>query len=661
VDLTVHDFKIAFSDHPDVQPKTGGLKATLENQFGDRGEWEYVYNTSGVVSVPIKGVDKQSVWYYLNLTTTEDEVLNSLQFFFKIDLDPPAMVEGVKVRADSVEDDVYFTDNDAIVYLTWDGVFENGSGLKGICYSLDENLWPAEENLSLEFQEIQIMQEGPHKIYVWAVDKTNRVGPYFEGTITIDSHRLRFEDLNPSRQVNVTYTKFVVSLRITDDVSGVDVSSIQVKYSLQNKALSDWIPMDLNGEPPLPVRVVEEIASGVSNNVTISVTFDLVPGIDNLISFRAKDISDNGYKESPIFIIYCNPGQAIPRATLVEPLEGADMGGETTLTWKGYYINPLNLTYELHVVDPLGTEDTYPVSTTSYDLDLPQPGVYKWWVVAKADGLSNKSLERTFINYLDFAKVTIPELVDVTIGYEVAVEMTIKNRLQVPVDMTITLDDPKGMAIMEGGELSLESGESKTLYLVLNTSGASAGSFKLPLNVSDSYGRYVIYQLQIKAVNEKDETPVDTDDEEGFPLELLLGIIGAVAVIVVLLAIVLLILKKKKEEKEKEEKEEEDDDFGVSLHYDPTGKVASGGKHVESSVPLAPGMINGNEAEMRKRGSNIIEITLPTKEEAEEEEIPEYKEEEMEEEEIPDYEEEEMEELSPEEMAAELYGSLSEE
>ncbi|MGA1848090.1 MAG: kelch repeat-containing protein [Thermoplasmatota archaeon] len=662
LDLTVHDFKIAFSDHPDVQPKTGGLKATLENQFGDRGEWEYVYNTSGVVSVPIKGVDRQSVWYYLNLTTTENEVLNSLQFFFKIDLDPPGMVENVKVRADSIEDDVYFTDNDAIVYLTWDGVFENGSGLKGICYSLDDNLWPAEENLTMEFAEIQIIQEGAHKIYVWAVDKTNRVGPYFEGTITIDSHRLRFVDLIPAKQVNVTYTDFVVHLRITDDTSGVDVSSIQVKYSLPSKDLSDWVPMDLNDEPPLPVKVVEDISSGVSNNVTLSVSFDLVPGIDNLISFRANDISDNGYRESPIFIIYCNPNQAMPRASLVEPLEGADMGGETTLTWKGYYINPLNLTYDLHVVDPLGNEEVYPVAGTSYQLDLPHPGVHTWWVVAKADGLSNSSLQRTFINYLDFARVTLPDLVDVTIGYEVAVEVIMKNRIQVPIDVSIALDESKGMSIMDGNELSLEAGESKTFYLVLNTSGVSAGSFKLPLNVSDSYGRYQVFQLQIKAVKEKDDTPVDSDEDEAFPMELLYGIAGAVAALVILAVIVFMILRKKKEEKEREEKEEEeDDDFGISLHYDPKGKVAKGGKHVESSVPLAPGMIHGNEAEMRKRGSNIIEITLPTKEEMEkEEEIPDYREDEMEEE-TEDYEEDEMEELSPEEMASELYGSSSEE
>jgi len=650
VELTVYDFKIAFSDHPDVQPRTGGLKATLENQFGDRGEWEYVYNTSGVASVPIKGVDKQSVWYYLNLSTTDDEVLNSLQFFFKIDLDPPAMVDGVKVRADSIEDDVYFTDNDAIVYLTWDGVFENGSGLKGICYSLDDNLWPAEENLTMEFAEIQILKEGEHRIYVWAVDRTDRVGPYFEGVVTIDSHRLRFEDLNPGRQVNITYTDFVVSLRIADDVSGVDVSSIQVRYSLPSKDLSAWIPLDLNGEPPLPVTVVEDVSSGVSKNVTISVKFDLVPGIDNLIIFRANDISNNGLRESPIFIIYCNPGLATPRATLTSPLEGADMGGETTLTWKGNYINPLNLTYDLHVVDPLGTEEVYQLTGTSQNLDLPNPGIHRWWVVAKADGLSNSSLERTFVNYLDLARVTIPELVDVTIGHEVAVEITVKNRLKVPLDMTISLDEGKGMSIMEGGVLSLEAGESKTIYLVLNTSGVNPGSFKLPLNVSDSYGRYEILDLQIKAVREKDDITVDSDDDEKLPMELLLGIIGAVVALIVLLIIVLLVLKKRKEEKEKEEEEEEDEEhFGVSLHYDPKGKVASGGRHTESSVPLAPGMMHGNEAEMRKRGSNVIEITLPTKEEMEEQKPP------------GDEEEGNMEELTPEEMAAELYGSSYEE
>jgi hypothetical protein len=236
-------------------------------------------------------------------------------------------------------------------------------------------------------------------------------------------------------------------------------------------------------------------------------------------------------------------------------------------------------------------------------------------------------------------------------------EVSLENTLEVDVNITLTLEVPRGFTIVRGDIYELTPGETKDGFLVLNSSGAEKGNYKLTINVSDSYGRFQLVQVQLNVKEEVIDGPEDDGKDEGLPLPLIIGI--ALGLLLLIVIIVVVVMKRKKPEEEEEEEEEEDDH--LSLEYDPTGKVADGGSGVESAVPLAPGLISGDEEEMRKRGSRTVELKIPSKkkeEEIDEELMKPYKPPEEEEEE--EYEEDEMEELSDDELAEELYGHIEE-
>ena len=342
--------------------------------------------------------------------------------------------------------------------------------------------------------------------------------------------------------------------------------------------------------------------------------------------------------------------------SIIGPSDGFDVDEKVKLQWEGSYINPNNLTYEVHIILPGGGEESFDVGGLQFEYTPKIPGNYEWYIVPKADGKSGVSESGTFSFQPEFISVDLPALTDVTIGYDVPLAVTFENTLEVDVDITFSLEVPKGFFIVGEDTFELSAGETKEGFLVLNSSAAVKGMKQITVNISDSYGRMKLVNIQLNVKEEVTNGPAVTEKDDELPIGLIIGVI--VGVIILIVVIVLVVLKRRKPEEEEEE-EEDDLDKPVDLSYDPTGVVANGGSGVESAVPLAPGMIQGDEAEMRRRGSNVVEITIPTK--GEEDEIDEelmrpYPPEEEEE----DLEEEDMEELSEEELAEELYGHQEE-
>lgn len=642
--LNIRYLDVSFKDKPDRYPASGHFLITLEDGFGNMDEWVYETGTMGNLSIPILGDDNQWVKFYLNLTTTSYEVMDSIEFTFRIDLYPPGIVQGATLRADGFDDETVLIDNDPNMYFTWDSVVETGSGLKGVCYSIGANMWPGEENLTTDFEQLNLGQEGSHTMYVWAIDNMDRVGPFVELPVIVDSHQVFFTDPNPPVQANVTYRSFVASITINDTLSGVDLNSIYYRYSLPSKQFSDWINYEINGTN--------------ENSIRVSVTLDLVPGMVNLVQFKARDVAMNDEKESVIMKIHYDPDLIVPRAELEGPADGYEAITKADLAWEGDYINPENLTYQVHVALPNGSETVIPVDGVEYEYIPKIPGDYEWWIVSIADGKSNASEHRLFSYQPDFIDVTFPSTAEVTIGYDLPLEVSFENTLEVDVEITITLDVSRDFVITDGDTYQMSPGENVSGYLILNSSAAQKGGYKINIKVTDSYGREKIISVQLMVNEEIIDIPDDDTTDEGLPIPLIVGIAAGILLLII---IIILVLARRKGTDEEEEEEEDDLDKPISLDYDPTGKVADGGTKVKSAVPLAPGIMADDEEAARKRGkSHIIEHEIPSKDD-EEEEIesgPEWDEaEEYEEAE----EEDEMEELTPEEMAAELYGDSNEE
>ncbi|MBN1391095.1 MAG: hypothetical protein JXA22_10690 [Candidatus Thermoplasmatota archaeon] len=629
-DLTVHDFKVAFAGYNDVSPREGNFKVEFSNEWGDSVDWTYIYNTTTELTVPVMGEDGSSTFFYLNVTDNGVTVAK-LTFNFRIDMAPPGIVEGAALRADNYNDQKLNMDNDPEMFLTWDNIVETGSGLKGVCYSLDMNTYPDQENLTTGFKSIYVGAEGFHTLYVWAVDNTERASLVSEVPIVIDSHQIYYTYPEPPMKVNVTYGTFLVSITINDDLSGVDPNSIHYQYTMPNKQLSDWIKY--------------EAEEGNTSSIRVSVVLDLVPYVDNLVIWKARDRAFNDERQSGVFVVHYDPDLKEPKVDLLSPVDTYRVEEGVDLSWKGEYINPLNLTYDLVIVLPDDTQETFPLTRTTYRYTPKMPGIHQWYVIAKADGKSTGSLTRTFIYEPDFAEVSFTSTQKVTIGYDYPLKVSMDNKLEVSVDLTFDLENPRGFIIYSGDSYSLVPGEKKEGNLVLNTSGAQVGTYKITINVTDSYGRFNLIQVSLVVENEDVIVRPDDDESKEVPIWLIICII--LVVLILLIVIVMVFLRRKKNENDEIEEEGEEETPG--LEYDPAGKVAKGGSHTTSHVPLSPGVGAMGEAEMRMRGTNVIELTIPTKKETDDTIGPEPPKEEI--------EENDMEELSPDEMANELYGT----
>ena len=595
-DLTVSNFSVSFLDDTSVYPLEGDFSIVMESSEGDVSSWTYEPGQEGSITIPIEGEDNDEFRVWLNLTLQSGQILQSNDFSFILDLDPPTAPEWVKVRADSVLDDKVGYDNDNTVYLTWGPVVENGSGLKGICYSMDLNLWPEEVNLTNEFPEILVRDEGLHTFYVWAMDNTGRAGPVMNASLIEDKHFIRFTDISPdpAKQINTTEGEFTFSITIEDELSGVNLSTIQYHQSLPDRSLSEW-------------RDIEVQANDIKN-VTFSLTLDLVPGIKNVIGVRATDLAGNDFRESTKFGILYEPGLATPQAHMGGPDDGAEIEGKIRLEWEGGYIEPDMLSFDVHIEDPKGNEKTITTSNSFIEFTPTYPGEYTWWIVSKAEGMTNESEIRTFVYQAPMISVEQKETSEAVKGSEAAITLIVENPLTVGVNFTFDFQNLKGFTLEGGNEQSILPGEQKEVVIALGTSSVKPDSYLLELDTTDEYGRTLITDITVKITPQESED--EEEEEEGeFPIWIIIVIVLVLLVVIVL--VVFLVVNRGKKEEEIEEEEEEKP---ISLDYDPTGVVAEGG----SSVPLAPGMSISDEEE-RSRGSNVMEISLPSERTVEEE------------------------------------------
>ncbi|MEA3558906.1 MAG: kelch repeat-containing protein [Candidatus Thermoplasmatota archaeon] len=613
--LTVYDFRIAFYGYPSIYPAGGTLFATLENDYGDIDRWDYVANQSAELTIPIRGKDKDIITFYLNLSDGVENI-KSISFNFKLDLDGP-VINGAAIKENLGGEKAGVSKNE-YVYITWESITENGAGFEGVCYSLDENHWPLEDNLTAKFREILIKDEGDHVVYMWALDKAGRMGPYIEAPILVDTHRVYFENHIPVKRVNSTEGTHTFTVTAKDDVSGVDHDSLYYRKSTPDLSLSDWIKYD--------------IESGVSRSINLTLTLDLVPGIINLITFKANDAAENGERNSETFIVHYDPDLGTPRALLEEPIGGSEVKGKIELAWDGDYIEPDELSYEVHVIAPDGEDRTFPTEDMSIQFTPDIPGEYRWYVVSIVEGKTNTSEEFSFWYRLDLAVVDLPSLTIIEKGSDAGIEVKIEDTLDIDLVLTIILEVDRDFTITGDNEFPVLAGETVKYDLVLNSSAVGTGTHTLVLNITDNYGRSMTMELKIRVDPKKIDGSGEEQDEGLSTLMLIAIIVGAIVLLAVLLMVILVVRARKHELDDENEPDrflckhcgkmiDKDDETcphcGMLFsdgsmkdgEYNPEGIVKKKGMSVESAVPMAPGMLDNNN--VTREGSNVMEMELP--------------------------------------------------
>ena len=213
--------------------------------------------------------------------------------------------------------------------------------------------------------------EGVHTLYVWALDNVSRAGPWTEIPFIIDLHKVQIQEISPDPNVlvNTTSTSYEFRLTLSDELSGVDLSTVEYRQSLPNRQYSEWKMYDAG--------------TGKASILEINTTLELVPGIKNLVQFRARDMAKNIISESRVFQVNSFPDLAVPSAWPLTPLAKSQAKKDVTLTWKGAYYDMDRLTYQVHVIGPKGNEMVKEVSGTSYTFRVKAPGEYRWFIALR--------------------------------------------------------------------------------------------------------------------------------------------------------------------------------------------------------------------------------------------------------------------------------------
>ena len=306
-----------------------------------------------------------------NVTDKEEEYVISIEnipgngtsvgivsFPVKIDAEAPPPPEELLCHADSFKDRETENTNVPMMYVTWDLVEDNASGLEGYLFSQDNN----SGTLDGEFQnytgiKLEKLAEGFSPIHVWCVDKVGNVGEAAHSGIFVDLTPPVFENILPTDGSWFNHSDIECSVDILDlEGSGVDGQTIEysVSYDGPNNFMT-WIPAWIvQGEEKL----------------TPLVEYNFQEGTDNYIKWRAKDISENGYVES------------IPSNVKVDitPVEFSD---ELSLVEEWY--NELEATVKIKLSD--GGSGVNPDSIAAR-VSVDGPGSFGPWIRIDGDKIS---------------------------------------------------------------------------------------------------------------------------------------------------------------------------------------------------------------------------------------------------------------------------------
>jgi hypothetical protein len=592
--LDLSGFQLSFHVDSNIHPASTDFTVTYSNQEGVTDQWVYVPGEQGNLSVPIAGKEGKLSRYYLNVTNKLDERISSQVFTFKIDATAPLPPTKVAFRADSVEDQPTNVDNDKDVYLTWGKVYDNGSGVKGVCYSMDTNLWPSESNITLNWKQLRL-SEGRHTLFIWSVDNTSRVGPYQEVPLIIDTHKPIFYDPLPM-DTNVTVFYYTVSIKVRDELSGVVPGTIQYHQTGTDRLFKEWANV--------PVEYIEND----NGNYTITMEVPLIPKIKNLVQFRAADVAGTGYAESMILTIYTDPELVIPKVTLISPDNGALITDPVELKWSTKFLDLPSVTYEVTVIDPYGNNITVGTGSSLIHSYSPSyPGMYTWKVFAIAPGKTGESAVRTFRYDPPFPTITPPATMTVKRNQSFELDFDISSSLKVQTNLTFNIANLQGFVLSGDTRFAVTPGSEGGAVLHLNASKSQLGDHTFNFNITDDYGRWSLVKVTVKV--EDDWVPGTPDpDGDGKGSSLVLFIVIAAVVLLLVALIVFFIVRRRNKSvlNMKVQPTEEDEGSELDLSYDPMGVVGSG------SIPS--GTVGRSEYEDLQRGSasNVMELQVPT-------------------------------------------------
>jgi hypothetical protein len=233
----------------------------------------------------------------------------------------------------------------------------------------------------------------------WRV--ADRAGNMVEGdliSILVDRTPPEFTDFSPNSTTIQTSKQVVVTTTIVEEGSGLSSGDVEVSAS----TISGWVQYGVGGFSPwVPIESLEEI----NDNYLATATVKLDEGRFNLIRFRARDTSGNGWVISRSYSVQVDiPDVNLPPTALFNVLPVSDMifKGDSLILDASPSLDPegasLNFTWYSDLegfpgTGMLGRGEKINVTLTAI-------GVHNIWVVV-TDGINDVESEEVKIRVVD--------------------------------------------------------------------------------------------------------------------------------------------------------------------------------------------------------------------------------------------------------------------
>ncbi|MDP6154847.1 MAG: hypothetical protein QGH39_00275 [Candidatus Thermoplasmatota archaeon] len=291
--IKVSNLKVRYAGAPDIYPDDDYFDVRVADNNGSAW-WDNESMGENIEINITSGNDTDPEEEYLitieNIPGT-GICMTNLTFPLRIDADPPLFPVNLKCHANDFKDKETEHTNRAEMFVTWDPVEDHSSGLMGYYYSpVDKSGTGNGTFTNVTEVKIEKLNEEFAEIYVWCVDKVGNIGTAASSGILVDLTPPVFSNHTPEDGSWHNHTDIDCSIEIYDGTgSGVDGSTIE--YSVSNDGMHGfdfWIPAwipELN-EPMVP-----------------NIKYVFQEGEENYIKWRTKDITGNGFVESPSYNI----------------------------------------------------------------------------------------------------------------------------------------------------------------------------------------------------------------------------------------------------------------------------------------------------------------------------------------------------------------------
>jgi hypothetical protein len=291
----------------------------------------------------------------------------------------------VEISIHRVDDDTYFDSLSWIDTETW----LHTDGTSSWTYNSSAITWFSGWEYNIKSRAIDV--------------PLNVETPEPGNTFIYDPDPVEFSNSFQSTSEILDTTKIEVGITITDDLSGVNGSSVE--YTITKDHGATWAPWE-----PVP---------GYVNGNTIDVKMEVQfwNGTGNQLKWRASDLAGNGPTESKAYTInimnhsWDPNGSILPKVRLLSPANNSiTQTNSVDLTWTIENSNINDLIYDVYLDDtnPPMNKLSSNLSETSLSIEnLSNGKTYYWTVIPKVGNIAGTCLSGTWSFTVDIPLPTV--------------------------------------------------------------------------------------------------------------------------------------------------------------------------------------------------------------------------------------------------------------